>query len=1143
MLIVPRKPVVYFLILFITLLGENLYAQVPVISYTPSTNVYTVGTAITPLVPTNTGGAITTATFPTTSISGPSGMAINPVNGDLYVTQYGGPSVTYYTSAGVYVNTFGTGYTNPDGIAFDAAGNAYIVDTGSGNVYKITPGLVKTTIITGLNSPLGIGIDASGNLYVTNSNSNQVKKYTYNTWAVALTITEGGGSTPSDVRVDASGSIYVLNYGSKNVIKYSSAGASLGVFAPPAGSFNGPYALAIGPTGNVYVGDSGNNIVDIYSSAGVLLNTISVTDPEGLTVDGSGDVFVSSYGGNKIYEFPPLGGYVLTGTLPTGLSFNTTTGTISGTPTATSAATNYTVTAYNYFGSGSTVVNISVGTAVAWLGFISSAWLTGSNWSTGSPPGVNDFVSIGVSAYTGSKKEPLITTAVTVSTLTFGNNGGNHTLTLTSPGLLTIGTSLTIPTTVTTTITGTGSINIAPVAVINITGSGVLNTTLTGTLTLKSDATGSASLGQVLTTSIIGSSADSIHVERYITGGVGYRGYRLLSSPVYSATVSGNKVYGINFLSNSVYLTGNAGGGFNKTSNPTLYLFREDQAPNNTSFTSGNFWGISAINNVPAYNYYMNGSATVYNIPAGNGVMFFFRGNRAATTVAAETLTSYNAAPTVTLSAYGILTTGQVIVHDWYTPASANLGWTNATANTAVRGFNLVGNPYASSIDWETYNTSTTTTGIYANNVGNTIYELNPATNNYDTYQKGGTFTNHGTRTIVSGQGFFVLAANNTSPQLIFNESAKVTTQNTGLNLFMATKDEITNQNNANIDRHLRIQIAADSVNTDDMYIGFSSGASAQFADDEDAPYKSGNGMVKIASYTSDNVKVAINRMPLPGQQQATIPLFATANAYGVYKLNLKEIAAIPQIYEVWLMDHFKHDSLDMRHNATYLFNITTDTGSYGAHRFKLVIRQNPALGLHLLSFTAEKSTGGGAQVVWTTANEQNYTNFSVERSTDNGATFDVLGGFASGASGTYSFLDYDPVIGANQYRLKLEDLNGAVTYSNIVTLMYNNISTLVKNSVAIYPNPAKSTLNLTISPPFASGTTQTGGPVTNPSGTRIVYGIRIVNTLGIVVQSANTTQLTWQTDVSNLLPGTYILQVVNSYNNSLIGKGTFVKL
>ncbi len=50
--------------------------------------------------------------------------------------------------------------------------------------------------------------------------------------------------------------------------------------------------------------------------------------------------------------------YGVTPALPTGLSINTTTGVISGTPTVVSAATNYTVTATNTGGSTTAIVNI-----------------------------------------------------------------------------------------------------------------------------------------------------------------------------------------------------------------------------------------------------------------------------------------------------------------------------------------------------------------------------------------------------------------------------------------------------------------------------------------------------------------------------------------------------------------------------------------------------------------------------------------------------------------------------------------------------------------------------------------------------------------------------------------------------------------
>ena len=693
---------------------------------------------------------------------------------------------------------------------------------------------------------------------------------------------------------------------------------------------------------------------------------------------------------------------------------------------------------------------------------------------------------------------------------------------------------------------GTITISGGPVDVYNtltLTKGNLIISSSPAALTLKSTATLTASVAALPSGSSI---TGTVNVERYITGGSNYRGYRLVSAPVYTATVSSNNIYSINYLLNSVYLTGNAGGGFDKTGNPTLYLYREDQIPSAATFTSGNFWGISAINNSPSYNYYLNGGSTSYNIPVGNGVMFFFRGNRASATVATETSPSYLTPVTVTTTTSGTLNQGQVIVHDWYTPSSANIGYTGTGTGTnySVRGFNLVGNPYASSIDWEKYNTTTTTTGIYANNVSTTIYEFDPLSHNYDVYQKGGIFTNHGSNIIASGQGFFVQATSSSAPQLIFNESAKTSTQNTGVTLLMDARAKLNAAVNSKAppDQHLRLQIAADTINTDDAYIGFSPTAQPQYVANEDAPYIKGTGSVSLASFSVDNVRLAINKLPLPKLAPAVIPLFVTASNYGSYKLNRTELSGIPPLFQIWLMDRYNKDSLDMRANSTYAFDITTDTGTYGKNRFQLVVRQDPALGIHVLNFAAAAATGGN-QLTWVTKNEQDYTNFTVQRSTDRGVTYTDLGGFASNDAGTYGFLDQVPPIGANTYRLKIVDLNGSISYSNIVTLMYTTGTTgIVKNNILIYPNPAKNALNVTIIPPFASAVNPTkGGGASSPIAG--IYGIKMVNSLGIVVKTATTTQENWQTDVSNLVPGTYIIQVVNNYDNSVIGKAGFIKL
>lgn len=59
-----------------------------------------------------------------------------------------------------------------------------------------------------------------------------------------------------------------------------------------------------------------------------------------------------------------------------------------------------------------------------------------------------------------------------------------------------------------------------------------------------------------------------------------------------------------------------------------------------------------------------------------------------------------------------------------------------------------------------------------------------------------------------------------------------------------------------------------------------------------------------------------------------------------------------------------------------------------------------------------------------------------------------------------------------------------------------------------------------------------------NPS-----YAIKIVSASGNVVKTTTSSQPNWQDDVTTLLPGTYIVQVLNNADHSVVGKTTFVKL
>ena len=159
---------------------------------------------------------------------------------------------------------------------------------------------------------------------------------------------------------------------------------------------------------------------------------------------------------------------------------------------------------------------------------------------------------------------------------------------------------------------------------------------------------------------------------------------------------------------------------------------------------------------------------------------------------------------------------------------------------------------------------------------------------------------------------------------------------------------------------------------------------------------------------------------------------------------------------------------------------------------------------------------------------------------------FNDLGGMASSGQSAYSFLDKAPPLATDLYRLKIVDLNGTVTKSNIVPLSFGNAATLAKSSINVYPNPASSVLNLAI---MQNGVGLASGPSPiqlNGSGQGLSpqsYDIKIINITGSVIKSETSANASWQSNVSSLSPGTYVIQVVNNKDKSLVGRGTFVKM
>jgi RHS repeat-associated protein len=149
-------------------------------------------------------------------------IATDPVNGDLYVDDHGNSRIEEFSTAGAYLAQFGsigTGngqFTSPKGIALNAAGNAYVVDSGDNRIEEwratvtgneATHNTKTIYYSTAANSEYpGCGEHAEwANLPCETKPVAQpgtsglpelsITKYTYNTWDEPETTTETVGST------------------------------------------------------------------------------------------------------------------------------------------------------------------------------------------------------------------------------------------------------------------------------------------------------------------------------------------------------------------------------------------------------------------------------------------------------------------------------------------------------------------------------------------------------------------------------------------------------------------------------------------------------------------------------------------------------------------------------------------------------------------------------------------------------------------------------------------------------------------------------------------------------------------------------------------------------------------------------------
>jgi hypothetical protein len=245
-----------------------------------------------------------------------------------------------------------------------------------------------------------------------------------------------------------------------------------------------------------------------------------------------------------------------------------------------------------------------------------------------------------------------------------------------------------------------------------------------------------------------------------------------------------------------------------------------------------------------------------------------------------------------------------------------------------------------------------------------------------------------------------------------------------------------------------------------------------------------GNFTENISSYR-DNTKLIVELRPMINKAD-TIFLFMSNMTTNNYRFKVSSIDFVQPDVKAWLQDAYtgKNTPLDLSGNTIDVdFSVTSDAASYNSNRFRIVFAS--AATPQPQTTTTVKATQQGAAIAveWKASNQYNMKQYEVEKSTD-GINYTKVNTQASiginGSDATYNWMDVNPVIGNNFYRIRSVALSGEFKITQAVSVFMGKGNP----GITVYPNPVT---NRNIGLLFSD--MEKG-----------IYQLRLVNTAGQVV-------------------------------------------
>ena len=180
----------------------------------------------------------------------------------------------------------------PGAVATDARGFVYVADTSVGTVTAIAPNGGSSILPFTFVAPTGLTTDALNNLYVADSTAKVVYQIDPITNAERVLLV-GTLVSPSGLSIDPSGNLLVADPGTPAIYRFNLQTYSTTAVTTPAVA---PSAALTDAAGNLLIADSAA-ILAVPASNNSASFTVATLTPTALAIDSAGDLFTGSAGG------------------------------------------------------------------------------------------------------------------------------------------------------------------------------------------------------------------------------------------------------------------------------------------------------------------------------------------------------------------------------------------------------------------------------------------------------------------------------------------------------------------------------------------------------------------------------------------------------------------------------------------------------------------------------------------------------------------------------------------------------------------------------------------------------------------------------------------------------------------------------